>query len=1198
MQDPVFGESKPSSKADQRDVKDNSYYKDSRNDNSRQQRGSLKTVSKSSTTTPSLPGSDKSKSSTLTAQKPGPKPLFPSGFLPRQVQKPLGKNVQKAGIDKGMEPPLLTKKSGYFPKNTEVSRSRSKSSERGDDKKDIGINNSSSKREVKPPSKGKFTTQNWSGLQSKDNREESKENNRFATSKTQGSGQGRGTINANNRGRGAVFNPRGRGRGFRGRGAGSGPRGRGVMTLRGRGLGFRGRGRGRGISQPPVGATVRNIFRRSRSPSPLDSKYRRSSRSPGSPRRDSRSRSERKKDRQSRSRSRSSSFCSTCSSHSCSTCRSWRSVSLDSLSGKGDGGRKRHHKTKTSRKEEKEKDSAKAVDKLKSDIKNMEKQLEQKSVKGVDEKKRDASKVNPEPKPATTVLKTEVKDRSKDIPSKTKDKPSSSKDAFVVKDEKGKSSKEVKKEVKKKTDTAREVILKSDKRKESPQVTKKEKNSPVREVKIVNEKKIKGAKGDEKSGSKMKIDTLKITIDQPEKMPDPKKDTKKEKKKDKVEEEPQDSVKRSSKSPPGKPKKKEKVKSKKAKKKAKKRKNDRESEDSGDESIYSSISGQDDFSGNDEKSGSLQASRDERIVEISSRSFDPNKYYVYVTKRGTEGEVSTTHPSRKNLISIPLSKEVTESNILPYPRRRGPKQQQADHPVSKGEQDESSGDAQYTDVSLSNESDLGGNVDWETAKFAGEYETESAVTEQDYSTSYQENESINQEWPSEQGEVGDPNNYYYEEGTEGAGYEQEYYPQYQEGDWQTGDQEEYQEWYEGEYPREGAEGAEGEAVAVYEGEYYLAEDGLYYPVEGEAYQEYQDYQGEYTEGGTEGEAFSADQDAAYAEGDYQYQYSEEGGEWQQYDETSTYQAEEGWNQGEAEGQWHEEYQEGYHAAESEWGTEYAQGNEFEAGGQGYAVEGTEMLPQEGYIADEGYDQQLPQEEYYTESVAPHEQSHHVEHGFDPQHQEGSVEHSYTEEPLAPKNESKDMPVTPALTKADKGKPLKSILKKSRPVEENGKGTKLVSERLAQMRKQSTSTAGIPLHSSTSAPSVESVKKQDQNPDQKPEQEAESVQSESDRYREMEEAILSSQPKDAVGTEYVVRVHGSGTAQFYCKLCQCHFNTLTAKNLHIKGMKHIELYIRMKSSLLQSVIRDTKVENAAKRPAEDAPQAAQKVPRRF
>ena len=1065
------------------------------------------------------------------------------------------------------------------------SRSRSRSSERSDSKKEVGTSSSSSKRDVMPPSKGKFTTQNWSGLETNNGRQ-SKENDSLITTRPQGRGRGRGSLKNNNRGRGGVFNPRGRGRGFRGRGAGSGGRGRGIMTIRGRG--FISRGRGRGVSQPPVGATVRNIFRRSKSRSPVDNKYRKSSRSPR------RSRSPRSKERG--SRSRSSSFCSTCSSHSCSTCRSWRSVSLDGLSGKGDrdGGRKKKHRTKTPSKEEKENNSAKAVVKLKSDIKSMEKQLEQKSAKNVEEKRRDVSKGNREPKTVIEVSKTDVKDKSK--PGKPKDKQSSYKDVLAVKEQKEKNSKEVKKEVKKKTDSVREVILKSDKRKESPKLIKKEKESPVREVKIVNEK-TKGGKIDEKSGSKMKIDTLKITIDRQEKMPEITKDTKKDKKKVKGEEKPVDSGKRSSRSPTGKQKKKEKVKSKKAKKKAKKRKYDSFSGDSDDESFYSSISGQDEFSGNDERSRSLQAPHDERIVEFSSvGAFDTNSISVHYAKRGKDAGRGNSRQSQ-NLISIPLPKEpeVSPGRSIPQNvRKPHRKEQQFGHPLGKEGQNDSISSAQYSDLSASMESESG-NVDWETAKFANEFQTESAVGEQAFDSSFQESENVNQKWATEQGDGGDSNIYYYEEGADGEGYEQEYYT-YPQEEWQTGNQEEYEEWYEGEYLQEGAE---GEAGAGYEGEYYLAEDGLYYPVEGEAYQETQDYQGEYIEGGAEGELLDAGQGAVYAEpeGEYQYQYSEEGGEWQQYDETAVYQTEEGWNQGEAEGQWQEEYQEGYQGTEAEWGAEYTQGNEFEAGEQGYAVEnteqgytveGTEMLPEEGYNAVEGYDQQLAPEEYYMETVPPQGE------GQQQQQQLEEMEPVYHEEPLASKNESKDVSLAPSENKGVETKPLKSILKKAKALEGNGAGTKLVSERLAQMKRQAVNKVEIPQRSSSSASSVEPVAKKEQNPEQPGET---SVQSESERYREMEEAILSSQPKDAVGTEYVVRVHGSGTANFYCKLCQCHFNTLTAKNLHIKGMKHIELYIRLKSSLLQSVIRDTKVETA-KRRVEDDPPTAQKVPRRF
>ena len=1193
---PIFdGESK----------KDNTWAKSS--DSLSDQRGQRHQSSKSSATTPSLTVSSQSKSSTLSTQKPGPKPLFPSGFLPRNLRTPINKNVQKPGVEKTSDLPL-PKKRGYFPRNMQDSRSRSRSSERSESKTEVGMSRSSSKREVIPPSKGKFTTQNWSGLESNNTRQ-SKEKDSLITTQPQGRGRGRGNMNYNNRGRGGVFNPRGRGRGFRGRGVGSGGRGRGIMAIRGRG--FVARGRGRGVSKPPVGATVRNIFRRSKSRSPVDNKYRKSSRSPISPRRDRRSRSPRRKERG--SRSRSSSFCSTCSSHSCSTCRSWRSGSLDRLSGKGggDGVRKKKHKTKTSSREEKEKNSAKAVDKLKSDIKSMEKQLEQKTVKNVEEKKRDVWKGNLETKTATEVSKADVKDKPK--PGKLKDKQSSAKDLVAVKEEKDKNSKEVTKDVKKKTDNVREVILKSDKRKESPKFIKKEKDSPVREVKIVNEKKTKGGKSDEKSGSKMKIDTLKITIDQQEKMPDTLKDTRKDKRKVKGEEKPLDSGKRSSRSPSGKQKKKEKVKSKKAKKKAKKKKNDGFSGDSDDESFYSSISGQDEFSGNDERFRSLQAPHDKRIVEFSSAgAYDTNSISVHYAKRGNDPGRGNSRKSQ-NLISIPLPKEpevLPRKSIPQNVRKQHPKEQRFDHPLSKEGQTDGISNAHYSDLSASMESESG-NVDWETAKFANEFQTESALGEEDYGSSYQESENVNQVWATEQGEGGDPNSYYYEEGAEGEGYEQEHYS-YPQEEWQTGNQEQYEEWYEGEHPQEGAE---GEAGAGYEGEYYLGEDGLYYPVEGDTYQETQDYQGEYIEGGAEGEVLNAGQGAGYAEAEeeYQYQFSEEGGEWQQYDEAAVYQTEEGWNQGEAEGQWQEEYQEGYQGTDAEWGAEYIQGNELEACEQGYAVEdteqgytvqGTEMVPQEGYNAVEGYDQQFASEEYYMETIPPQIEGHHVEHDFQPQpqlqqqqqeQQQEELEPLYQEEPLVSKNESKDLSGTRSENKVVDNKPLKSILKKAKPLEGNGgTGSKLVSERLAQMRKQTVNKVAIPQRSSSSASSAESVEKKEQNPEQEGEK---SVQSESERYREMEEAILSSQPKDAVGTEYVVRVHGSGAANFYCKLCQCHFNTLTAKNLHIKGMKHIELYIRLKSSLLQSVIRDTKVETA-KRPVEGDPPTASKVPRRF
>ena len=1242
-----------SSKTEQRDGKGSSYFKDTKNNNSGQ-RSSLgagfKPLKSGPLSLGKMPGGSSSNFSTPAAPKTGIKPLFPAGFMPRQVKVPFGTNIQKGGVNKGNEsPPLLQRKSGYFPRNTDTtSRSRSRSSEGADDKTEFE-SNSGSKREVKPPCKGKFTTQNWLDLESNVNKGEAKENVSLQSLQLLGSTGGLGNILTNqcgNRGRGGIQRKPGRGRAgtnasSRGRGGRGAQRGRG----RGRGRGNRGRGfsprgrglvlhgRGRGLSQPPVGATVRNIFRRSQSLSPAEGKRRRSSRSPGSP---TRSRSRRRGSR-SRSRSRSSSYCSTCSSGSCSTCYSWRSISVDSL--KGDKGRKRHghHKEKIARKEEIEKKSGKTLDKLKSDIKDMEQRLEQKKVKDVSVKKpsdnkplgktpsdrkpsnkkqldkkpletkpldkkplekkpsekkssdknseqkfsKDISTANLDVKTTKSVSKADIKEETKG--GKLKDQKSSLKSLFV-KEEKSKSPFDARKQFKKRTDNSREVIMKSDKRKESPLVIKKEKESPTREVKIVSEKKSRGDKVlEEKSSSKMNVDSLKITIDQPKWLSE----ARKSRKSDLEDERTVNEKKKSSKSPPGKQKKKdkEKVKTKKAKKKSKKRKHDRDNNDSGDESVYSSMSGQDEFfSSYDDKSKYMQPSHDERIVEFSSGTYDSNKITVHYAKRSgtdlnnlnnrklSEGEAPKSTPSRANLITIPMSKEPNVYQGSGIPRKvRGAA---PPHPAQEKGFDNDSSDALYSDMSYTGNDS---NVDWETAKFAGEFYTEGVPSEQDYGISYQSSENLEQEWVQGQEEGGE---YYYGEGADGEGYEQEYYTYPQEGEQAgAGDTQEgeyYQEWYEGEYAQEGAE--DETAGAEYGGQYYLGEDGLYYPVEGEVYEE---YQGEFVEGGLEGEVVDPEQGATHAEEGYGYQYAEEGhqyaeegAEWQQYEDGSAYQAEEGWSQGEVEGQW-EEYQEGYPAAEGEWGTEYTQGNEYEAAGQEYATEAEALL-------QEGYDQN----QYYMESYQPVEEGHHVHQNFEPQQQE--EEQEQVQEHVTANNNSTDRKDKTGVTK-----PLKSILKKANQAENNR--TKLVSERLAQMKKQPTSKIETSWHGSTSASasSSQTVEKTEKNQSE----EAASVQTELDHYREIEEDILSSQPKDAIGTEYVVRVHGSGTANFYCKLCNCHFNTLTAKNLHIKGMKHIELYIRLKSQLLQSVIKDTKAETF-KRPAEEDTSGAQKVPRIF
>ena len=65
------------------------------------------------------------------------------------------------------------------------------------------------------------------------------------------------------------------------------------------------------------------------------------------------------------------------------------------------------------------------------------------------------------------------------------------------------------------------------------------------------------------------------------------------------------------------------------------------------------------------------------------------------------------------------------------------------------------------------------------------------------------------------------------------------------------------------------------------------------------------------------------------------------------------------------------------------------------------------------------------------------------------------------------------------------------------------------------------------------------------------------------------------PKNDIGAEYITNITNGNRVQFYCQLCKCHFNTVTAKNLHLKGMKHIEMFIRTKANLLTEVITDVR-----------------------
>jgi len=1245
-------------------------------------------VPRDSLSTSAIYGTRSGTSSSSTTASSASKPLFPLEFLPRQVKVPPGKNEQRVGGNtKSDSPPPLRKGTGYFPRSTDKrSRSRSRSSERGEVFSTLGKNNKL-KNESKIPEKGTFTTQNWSGT--KEIVAKSKGIKASVSPKISGSTHGRGD-SAKKVGRGgfqqtplgrgrAVVNNRGRGvakgRARGGRGLAAGTRGRSVIL----------RGRGRGVSKSnlvPVGLTVRNIFRKSRSPSRRDVMYKRSSRSPGtSTGRRSRSTNERK----SRSRSRSSSYCSTCSSGSSSTCHSWRSKSHDSQSTKDRHDKSKRHghhdrKEKRTSKEENDKASENLLEKLKTDIKYMEKQLDAKKASEVYVKKpsgrktdvkssedisktkadsntsKDASRDSKthsnttkdisKSKLDSTIFKGEAKsnlESKRDVPkgkldlkatndpSKRKPNPKSSKDLTkntsdtkaslvyrkstsdqkaandvpksklesketvkdklvfktypkstsdhkaaqnvlrskseskestkdppkgkletkitknalndeggkiidpkviwkekIVKEEKTKSSLEPEKKFKK-TESSREVIFQKEKRKESLNVGKREKDSSSREVKIIsNELNRDNRVFNEEIGSRIKVDSLKITIDQANRDLDRKKYRKNY---TDNEGSTHESSRSSSKSPTRKQKKKdkEKIKSKREKKKSKKRKREKLSGDSEDESVYSSTS---EFSSSHEKSYKyIQPSNDERIVEFSPKAQESSKITVHSAQRKRS---SHNLAFRSNLITIPLPEKPETQPPIKQSKRQG-------FPLKeKGEVE-----VDYKEIPFA---ETANNVDWEMAGFIEEQE------DQVHDTLHQGSEG--QEWvPAQEEET----EYYYQEGTEEVGYEGEYYYTGEDG-WQTSEQgegeiheDQYQEWYGDEYA---VEGYEGEQAAEYEGQYYLGEDGLYYPVEGESYEE---YQGELNEGVVEVMGGAPEEVVGYADEGSGYEYAEEGEEWQQYEEGATYQAEDGWDQPEGQGQW-DEYQEGYAEAEAGWGAEYPQDSEFEATGLEYGTEADAFMPQESYgtIEEQGYEQQLAPSDYHAE-IYPPDERHHDDHSFQSEMQEESLE---------PTDDVKV--ITDSIVKTEETKPLKSILKKSKFGQ--SQGTKLVSERLAQLKNQGTSKMVMTQYGTSIGSSTKTSEKLEQNQEQGF---AFRSQTEAESYREMEEAILSSQPKDTIGTEFIIRLHERGTANFFCQLCQCHFNTLTAKNLHIKAAKHVENYIRLKSSLLKTSVKDVK-----------------------
>ncbi|XP_032235978.2 uncharacterized protein LOC5510836 isoform X3 [Nematostella vectensis] len=69
------------------------------------------------------------------------------------------------------------------------------------------------------------------------------------------------------------------------------------------------------------------------------------------------------------------------------------------------------------------------------------------------------------------------------------------------------------------------------------------------------------------------------------------------------------------------------------------------------------------------------------------------------------------------------------------------------------------------------------------------------------------------------------------------------------------------------------------------------------------------------------------------------------------------------------------------------------------------------------------------------------------------------------------------------------------------------------------------------------------------------------------------AATTAKPRigENVGPEYIVRLADSGNRQFYCKLCNCYIASVITKELHAKSIKHVEFFVREKSSLLQSVL---------------------------
>ena len=67
-----------------------------------------------------------------------------------------------------------------------------------------------------------------------------------------------------------------------------------------------------------------------------------------------------------------------------------------------------------------------------------------------------------------------------------------------------------------------------------------------------------------------------------------------------------------------------------------------------------------------------------------------------------------------------------------------------------------------------------------------------------------------------------------------------------------------------------------------------------------------------------------------------------------------------------------------------------------------------------------------------------------------------------------------------------------------------------------------------------------------------------------------EQSSSGLPKHAVGAEYVVNT--GEQAKYFCQLCDMQFATSSAKNLHLRGPKHLAMFMKHKSPLIDEMIQ--------------------------